>query len=190
MVVDEEVAATIRGQSYAQVATFVASCAERMVQVFAGLCGDDPARSSDVDFVVHVVGDLWKPGIPGGSFQSYVETLEGFQELEPSDEEIVGVAGIYAFYSVLALRYASLYRSSTDSEDALKCAHACLTAMGQLDHNIPGVEFFAQEAGSQRRAISGPPLEDLNSGHLSQLRESDRTVGLERLMAIRSRLTG
>ncbi|WP_158707508.1 hypothetical protein [Streptomyces sp. NRRL F-2799] len=119
-----------------------------------------------------------------------METLEGFQELEPSDEEIVGVAGIYAFYSILALRYASLYRSSAESEDALKCAHACLTAMGQLDQNLTGAEFFAQEAESQRRAISERPLDDLNSGHLSQLRECDRTVGRERLVAIQSRLVG
>lgn len=190
MVVDEAVAAMIRRQSYAQAATFVASCAERMVQVFTGLCGDNPARSDDVDFVIRAVGDLWDPGISGDSFRGYVDTLEGFQELQPSDEEIVEVAGIYAFYSVLALRYASLYRSSADSEDALKCAHACLTAMGQLDQNLPGGEFFAQEAESQRRAISEPPLEDVNAGHLSRLRECDRTVGRERLVAIESRLAG
>lgn len=190
MVVNEAVAATIRGHSYAQVATFVASCAERMVQIFTGLCGDDPARSVDVDFVVHAVEDLWKPEVPSESFRGHMETLEGFQELETSDEQVVEVAGIYTFYSILALRYATLYRSSANSEDALKCAHACLTAMGQLDQNLPGVTFFTQEAECQRRAISESPLEDSNASHLSRLRECDRTVGRERLVAIQSRLAG
>ncbi|GAA1936989.1 hypothetical protein GCM10009716_49160 [Streptomyces sodiiphilus] len=188
MVVDEAVAAAIRGQSYVQVSAFVASCAERMVQIFTGLCGGDPTRSSDVDFAVHAAGDLWESGIPSASFRSHVETLEGFQELKPSDEDIVEVSEIYAFYAVLALRYASLYRSSSDSEDALKCAHACLSAMGQLDQNLPGAKFFAQEAESQLHALSAPPLENLNSGNLSQLRERDRAVGRERLAAIQSRL--
>ncbi len=119
-----------------------------------------------------------------------METLEGFQELETSDEEVVEVAGIYTFYSILTLRYATLYRSSANSEDALKCAHACLTAMGQLDQNLPGVTFFTQEAECQRRAISEFPLEDSNASHLSRLRECDRTVGRERLVAIQSRLAG
>ncbi|MET9295666.1 hypothetical protein [Streptomyces sp. NPDC003077] len=188
MVVDEMVAAVVRRQSQGQVATFVASCAERMVQIFTGLCGGDPARSRDVDFVVHVVGDLWEYGIPVDSFRSYVEILEGFQELESSGDEIIEVAGIYSFYSILVLRYAALYRSSTDAENALKCAHACLTAMGQLDQNRPGGQFFVQEAESQRRAISAPPLGGVNSGLLSQLREHDRTAGQERLAAIQDRL--
>ena len=188
MVVDEAVAATLREQSQDQVATFVASCAERMVQVFTGLHGDDPARSGDADFIVRVVEDLWNPGIPAESFQRYVVSLEGFQELEPSDEEIVEVGGIYSFYSVLALRYAALYRSNVDTEDALKCAHAGLTSMGQLDQNLPGAEFFAREAESQRRAISAPPLGVLGAGLISQLREGDRTASRERLVAIKSRL--
>ncbi|MFD5292427.1 hypothetical protein ACFWJV_30075 [Streptomyces rochei] len=190
MVVDEAVAAAIRGQSSAQVATFVASCAERMVQVFTGLCGDDPARSGDVDFVVRAVGELWNPEGTADVFLGYVDTLERFKELDSSDEEIVEVARIYKFYSILALYYAIRYRSRANYEDALKCAHACLTAMGQLDQNLPKAEFFAQEALSQRRVISEPPLEGSNTGHLSQLRECDRTVGQERLAAIQSRLAG
>ncbi|MEU1304805.1 hypothetical protein [Streptomyces shenzhenensis] len=188
MVVDEAVAATLREHSQGQVATFVASCAERMMQVFTGLCGDDPARSSDADFIVRVVEDLWNPEIPAYRFREYVDSLEGFQELEPSDEEIVGVAEIYSFYSVLALRYAALYRSNIDTEDALKCAHACLTSMGQLDQNLPSAEFFTQEAESQRRAISAPALGALSANLLSQLREGDRLASRERLAAIKSRL--
>lgn len=186
MVVDEAVAATVRGQSQAQVATFVASCAERMVQIFTGLSGDDPARNGDVDVVIRLVEDLWDPAISATAFQDYVMALEGFRELASSDEEIVDVVGTYSFYSVLVLRYAALYRSSADAEDALKCAHASLTAMGQLDQNLPGAEFFTQEAEFQLRVSS---LGDRVAGLVQRLRDSDRAVSQERLVAIKGRLT-
>ena len=149
MVVDEAVAATIRRQSQAQVATFVASCAERMAQVFTGLSGDDPARYGDADIVVRLVEELWNPAIPPVDFRDYVTSLEGFREFEPSDDVIVDVAGIFTFCAVLVLRYAALYRFSANVEDALECAHVSLTAMGLLDQNIQGAEFFAQEAELQ-----------------------------------------
>ncbi|MFF7262168.1 hypothetical protein ACFZCL_18045 [Streptomyces sp. NPDC008159] len=186
MVVDDAVAATIRGQSQAQVATFVASCAERMAQVFTGLSGDDPARNGDADVVIRLVEDLWNPAISAAAFRDYVTSLEGFQELEPSDEEIVDVAGIYSFYSVLVLRYAALYRSSADVEDALKCAHASLTAMGQLDRNLRGAEFFAQEAELQQHVSS---LGDRGADPVQRLRDGDRAVSQQRLVAIQGRLT-
>ncbi|MEU9992458.1 hypothetical protein AB0E10_37770 [Streptomyces sp. NPDC048045] len=187
MVVDEAVAATLRGQSQTQVAAFVAGCAERMAQVFTGLCGADPARNGDSDVVVQLLENLWDPEIPADSFRASVESLEGFLELEPSDEEIIDVAGIYSFYSVLAMRYAALYRSSGDVEDALKCAHSCLTAMGQLDQNLSGATLFAQEAEYQQRTASTPPLDALRSDLLLQLRQGDRIISRERLLAIQSR---
>ncbi|MFF7387103.1 hypothetical protein ACFZAE_01360 [Streptomyces scabiei] len=186
MVVAEAVAAAIRGQSQAQVATFVASCAERMAQVFTGLSGDDPARNGDADVVIRLVEDLWNPAISSAKFQDYVTSLEGFQQLEPSDEEIIDVVGIYTFYSVLVLRYAALYRSSADVEDALKCAHASLTAMGQLDQNLQGAEFLAQEAELQQHASS---LSDRDADPIQRLRGNDRAVSQERLVAIQGRLT-
>ena len=186
MVVDEAVAAAIRRQSQDQIATFVASCAERMAQVFTGLSADDPARNGDADAVIRIVGDLWSPAISSAAFRDYVTSLEGFRELEPSDEEIVDVAGIYTFYSVLVLRYAVLYRSGADVEDALKCAHASLTAMGQLDQNLRGAEFLAQEAELQRHVSS---LSDRDADFIQRLRDHDRAVSQERLAAIKSRMT-
>ncbi|MFF3453710.1 hypothetical protein ACFYXH_05130 [Streptomyces sp. NPDC002730] len=59
MVVDEAVAAALRVQPQAHVEAFVASCAERMAQVFTGLRGDDLARSGDVDVVIRLLDDLW-----------------------------------------------------------------------------------------------------------------------------------
>lgn len=184
MVVDEAVAATVRGQSQAQVATFVASCAERMAQIFTGLSGDDPARDDDADVVIRLVADLWDPAISAATFRDYVTILESFQELEPPDEEIVDTAGIYSFYSVLVLRYAALYRASADAEDALHCAHVSLTAMGQLDQNLPGAEFFTQETELQLYVSS---LDDRVADPV--LRDNDQAVSRERLVAIQGRLT-
>lgn len=186
MVVEEAVAVAIRGQSRTQVATFVASCAERMAQVFTGLSGEDPARSGDVDAVIRLVGDLWDPTTPTTAFRAHVTSLEGFQEFEPSDEEIVDVVDIYNFYSVLVLRYAALYRSTGDVEVALKCAHASLTAMGTLDNNLRNPRFFAQEVELQKHVSSIPAL---TAESLQRLRDEDRAVSRERLMAIRSRLS-
>ncbi|MEV6382709.1 hypothetical protein AB0M31_25295 [Streptomyces sp. NPDC051773] len=188
MVVDEAVAATLRGAVQTQVAVFVASCAERMGQVFTGLSGSDRSRGSDVELFIQLLGDLWSAETSAARFRDYVASLEGFRELEPSDEEIVDVAGIYSFYSVLVLRYAALYRSGGDVEDALKCAHACLTAMGQLDQNLPGVDFFAQEAEFQQNSASPALSGARDSGPVSRLRERDQAVSRERLKAIQARL--
>jgi hypothetical protein len=186
VVVDEAVADAIRGQSQAQVATFVASCAERMAQVFTGLSGDDPARNGDADVVIQLVDDLWNPAISSAAFQDYVTSLDGFRELEPSDEEIVDAVGIYTFYSVLVLRYAALYRSSVNVGDALKCAHASLTAMGQLDQNLQSAVFLAQEAELQQYVSS---VSDRTADPIQRLRDNDRAVSQERLVAIQGRLT-
>ncbi|MFI6825121.1 hypothetical protein ACIBJE_29860 [Micromonospora sp. NPDC050187] len=188
MVVDDAVALALRGRSRTEVATFVASCAERMVQIFTGLCGDVSGRAGDMDVVVRLMEDLWNQEVPAESFRMAVSSLEGFQELEPSDEEIAEIADIYSFYSILALRYASLYRCAFDVEDALKCAHSCLTSMAQLDQNLAGADFFAQEVGCQRRAVSETYLTSLSGNVVAQLRESDRAIGRERVAAILSRL--
>ncbi|MFF5981430.1 hypothetical protein ACFY78_21525 [Streptomyces olindensis] len=185
---DETVAVSLKGQSQHHVAIFVASCAERMVQLFTGLLGADSRRISDVDTVVRLQGMLWDMDAPADSFQAHVTSLDGFQELLPSDEEISDVVGIYSFYSVLSLRYAALYRASGQVEDALKCAHACLTGMGQLDQNLPESLHFAHEGDLQQQTVFMPQLEATNSAVLSRLKERDRAVGRKRLEAIRNRM--
>ncbi|WP_200308613.1 hypothetical protein [Streptomyces adelaidensis] len=187
MVVDEAVATALREQSQAQVGVFVAGCAERMAQVFIGLRSDDPERGGDVDTVVLLLEELWSAEAPQQQFQEYVDSLSGFPELdEASDEEIIDAGEIYSFYAVLGMRYAALYRSSGDAETALKCAHSCLTAMGQLDQNIPVATFFAQEAECQQRVISSYPLGEVDE--IAQLRNADQVISRERLEALKERL--
>jgi hypothetical protein len=188
VVVDEAVATVLQEQSQAQVGAFVAGCAERMVQVFAGLRSDEPARGSDVDMAIRLLEDLWNAEVPQQKFQGWVEFMSEFPELdESSDEEIIDAGEIYSFYAVLALRYAALYRSSGDAETALRCAHACLTAMGQLDQNIPVAAFFAQEAECQQRVISSYPLTEVDE--IAQLRNADQVVSRERLTALQERFS-
>ncbi|WP_447007296.1 hypothetical protein ACRAKI_12865 [Saccharothrix isguenensis] len=129
------------------------------------------------------------PEIPKAPFRGYATFLEDYQELQPSDEEMVDVSRMYSFYVVLVLRYAALCRFTVDVEYALKCAHACLTAMGQLDRNISDASFFSQEVELQWYATSVSLSEDRSKGALSQLRDGDRLVARERLAAIQRRFS-
>ncbi|RBQ20018.1 hypothetical protein DP939_09305 [Spongiactinospora rosea] len=156
-----------------------------MVQIFTGLREGDPARNDDLDLVVQLMTDLWDSQIPARAFRKHAASLEGFQELEPSEEPATKTAEIFSFYSVLVLRYAALYRAGAGAEEALRCAHSCLTAMGQLDQNLPTADFFSQEADSQVRSAPWPALDESGSQALSQLRETDRVAGRERLAAVR-----
>ncbi|MFE8986858.1 hypothetical protein ACFYMI_03400 [Streptomyces collinus] len=188
MVVDEAVAAALRARTQSQVGVFVAGCAERMVQLFTGLAGPDPTRISDVDTVVRLQEDLWNLDTPVEHFRRYLDCLESFQELLPSDEEITDVEGIYSFYSVLTLRYAALYRLSHQLDDALTCAHACLTAVGQLDQNIQEPAHFTREVEFQRQAVLTPLAEAPSPSSVSRCRARDQDAGRTRLEDVRSRL--
>ncbi|MFJ9826251.1 hypothetical protein ACIRSU_18045 [Streptomyces sp. NPDC101160] len=175
----------LRGGDPGRLATFVASCTERMAQLFTGLRGGDPSRAEDVELYLEVLEELWSPDLAGNVFAARIEALQEFAELQPSEEGLVAVVDIYAFYGVLCMRYAVLCRATGDAENAVRCAHACLTAMGQLDRNISQASFFEGEHEYQRRmmldAVAG------FGSHL-QLRNSDRDVSRERLLAVNSRL--
>ncbi|MFC8076719.1 hypothetical protein ACFUN8_14435 [Streptomyces sp. NPDC057307] len=178
-------AESLRGGKQVRLALFVASCTERMAQLFTGLRGGDDARAEDVDLYLEILDELWNPSLTGSAFAVRVEAVEAFSELQPSEGELLDVADIYAFYGVLCLRYALLCRANGEPEDAVRCAHACLTALGQLDRNILQGAFFESEHESQRRIL----LDDLSSGgSLLRLRENDRDASRERLRAVNSRL--
>ncbi|MCH0570991.1 hypothetical protein I3F60_17300 [Streptomyces sp. MUM 136J] len=185
MVVDEAVAESLRGGKRIRLAVFVASCTERMAQLFTGLRGVDPVRAEDVDLYLTILEELWSLDLPDKAFSTRMEALQGFVELQPSEEELVDVGDIYAFYGVLCMRYAVLYRACGDVEDTVRCAHAALTALGQLDRNIPHSAFFEGEGEFQRRAM----LVDTDTERsLLQLRDDDRAASRERLLAVNSRL--
>lgn len=185
MVVDAAVAESLRGSERVRIAAFVASCTERMAQLFTGLRGGDDGRAADVNLYLEILDELWVPSVTGNVFAAHMEALEDFSELQPSEEGLVDVVDIYAFYAVLCMRYAVLFRASGEPEEAVRCAHACLTALGQLDSNIPQGAFSESEHENQRRILR----DDLSSGEsLPWLRKRDRDASRERLLAVNSRL--
>ncbi|MGW6306098.1 hypothetical protein ACWFRQ_28720 [Streptomyces niveus] len=185
MVVDAAVAESLRRSKQVRLDLFVASCTERMAELFTGLRYGDDARAEDVTLYLEILDELWNPSLTGNVFAARVEAVEVLSELQPSEEELLDVADIYAFYAVLCLRYALLTHANGEPEDAVRCAHACLTALGQLDRNIPQDAFFESERESQRRFL----LDGVSSGEsLLRLRKSDRDASRERLLAVNSRL--
>ena len=184
MVVDPAVVELLGAAELSKVSIFVASCTERMAQLFTGLRGGDESRSEDVDFYLATLDDLWILGGSNDDFVARSEVLKEFVELEPSEEGLTDLSDIYSFYSVLCLRYAILFRVSGEVEYAMKCAHASLTALGQLDRNAVGTSFFEGESEYQRQLFDGDTAE---SGVTLRLRGRDRQIGLERYSAILSR---
>lgn len=185
MVVDAAVAEFLRRSERITLAVFVASCAERMAQLFTGLRGGEASRFEDVDLYLEILEELWDPDLSGSVFAARLEVLEEFIELQPSEEGLASVVDIYSFYGVLCMRYAVLCRANGEAEDAVRCAHASLTALGQLDQNIPQGAFFEGEREYQHRIM----LDDATSvAPLMQRRKVDRHEGRERLLAVNSRL--
>jgi hypothetical protein len=180
MVVAVDVSDALLAGEPARAAVFVASCAERMAQLFTGLRGNDPGRAADVELYLKYLNDLWAVDLPGETFDGRAAVLEGFPELVPSEEGLTEDADIDAFSAVLCVRYAVLFRATGDPQQAVQCAHASLTSMGLADQNLPGSDLFSAEQEYQRRTISSSYDEE----SLSRLREEDRAIGLERLITI------
>ncbi|MGW6981769.1 hypothetical protein ACWGE1_20375 [Streptomyces sp. NPDC054932] len=156
--VEGAVAEALRAGDGETVRLYAAACAERAVPLFIGLRAGMPDRKADLDLCVESVRGLWYAdrALPDAAERARV--LEGFPELRSREdgESITDVAGTYAFFGVLVLRYALLANASADADHALSCGHAALTAMGLLDQNLAaGGRFRAQEEALQARSVSG-----------------------------------
>ncbi|MGK4597675.1 hypothetical protein [Amycolatopsis sp. w19] len=178
--------AALQGQSRSQVNAFVAGCAERMSQIFTGIRGEDRSRVEDVELFLRILDDLWDFDASQELFNEHLNLLDEFPEISSADE-VVDVAEIYCFYSVLSLRYAVLSRAGGGVDSALECAHIGLTAMGQLDQNLAGAEYFVQEGEGQSREAGVSLRKGIEQGEIEGLRNLNREIGRERLMAILSR---
>lgn len=153
--VEEAVTETLRGGGSETVHLYVAACAERMAPLFVGLQAGAAGREADLDFYVESLRDLWHADRPLSDAAERIRVLERFPELQPRDEEITDVAGTYAFFAALVLRYALLANGSGSADDAVSCGHVALTAMGMLDQNVAGAGFRAQEQRLQFLSVSG-----------------------------------
>ncbi|MEV6237829.1 hypothetical protein [Lentzea sp. NPDC051838] len=123
ILVNDDVVAELRAGDPARAAVFTASCAERLVQLFTGLRGDDPARAGDVEILLDVLDELWDATLPGSVFASRAERLERFVEIVRADngEELTTAVDAYAFHSVLAVLHAAGYRDGRLGRGCLVC---------------------------------------------------------------------
>lgn len=188
MVVGDAVADALRSSGVECVNIFVASCAERMVQLFSGLRGDDPTRGDDVDFLLRLQKDLWDQELAPQRLNSSVNKLDGFEELQPADEEeeLVDSADIFSFYAVLVVRYAVMCRATGDREYAMRCAHVCLTAMDQVD--VADASFMTEEHRRQEHVVALFAQKVVDLEQVSRLRARDQEIGRNRLIAVRDQL--
>ncbi|MFI9781413.1 hypothetical protein ACIHCV_43590 [Streptomyces sp. NPDC051956] len=179
MLVEEAVAEALRDGGREAIRLYVSSCTERMAPLFVGLRAGEPGREADLDFYAESVRDLWYVDRPLSDAAERVRLLERFPELQPDEEGITDVAGTYAFFAVLCLRYALLAHGSGSADDAVSCGHAALTAMGMLDQNAAGASLHAEEQQLQSLSLSGDA---------SDLWDASVTAGRERFRAVLGRL--
>ncbi|WP_432841104.1 hypothetical protein [Dactylosporangium sp. CA-092794] len=187
MVVDEGTVRALREGSGQLARIFAASCAERLVQVFCAARATDLSRADDIAYVVETLEDLWDLKRPTGTFDDRREHLLSFPELQPNEMGFTQVADIYSFYGCLVLMYATKCAAAGgDPEAAVSCAHASLTAMGQLDQNVAGATFFSEEKSRQEATIDrfgkGAPV--------ARIRDDDRIAAQELVTAIQDRISG
>ncbi|MDO0914310.1 hypothetical protein QQM39_26815 [Streptomyces sp. DT2A-34] len=153
MLVEAGVVAALQAGSGDVVRIYAAGCVERMAQIFTGLRAGAPERGVDVDLFVDTLQRLWDLDDTLDDFPERVERLESFPEMQPAETGHIAVGDIYAFYSVLALRYATICVGSESVADAERCGHAVLTAMGELEQNVAGSNFYQEEYDWQRQSI-------------------------------------
>lgn len=177
--VDPTVAKALRAGGGEAIRPYVAACAERMAPLFIGLRANAPGREPDLDLYAESVRGLWYADRPLADAAGRVRLLERFPELQPNEEGITDVAGTYAFFGVLTLRYALLANGSGHADEAVSCGHAALTSMGMLDQNVAGAGFFAEEHRLQSHSLSGDA---------SDLWHTNVTAGRERFRAVVGRL--
>ncbi|WP_236244142.1 hypothetical protein [Streptomyces sp. CC210A] len=158
---------------------YAAACAERMAPLFVGLRAGAPGREADLDFCAESIRDLWQADRPLANAAEGVRQLERFPELQPNEEGITDVAGTYAFFAALCLRYALLAHGTGSADDAVSCGHVALTAMGMLDQNVAGAGFLAEEQRLQVLSLRGDA---------SGLWDASVTAGRQRFRAVLGRL--
>ncbi len=181
MLVEETVAEELQTGGAEAIRLYVAACAERMAPLFIGLQAGEAGREADLDFYVASVGDLWGTDRPLSDAAGRARLLERFPELQSTEDGITDIAGTYAFFACLVLRYALLANGSGNADHAVSCGHAALTAMGMLDQNIQRAVFSADEHQLQALSVSGNAV---------GLWEASVAAGRERLRAVLSRNGG
>ena len=182
----ESVAERLLRQSDSQtLRVFAASCAERLLPVFGTLRAGDPGRADDIALLVDTLEELWGQSVASALLASQLEKISALRELQPTEVGLRLVADIYAFYAVLVFMHAAETASNNDRQAAAECAHASLTAMGQLDANVPGSAFYEEELNRQSAVL------EMLKGRvtIATMRAEDQSIARRRVAAIVARLS-
>ncbi|MDK1343918.1 hypothetical protein QNO09_11480 [Streptomyces sp. 378] len=177
----------MQNASPSQIRTFVASCAERMAQLFTGVVGMDATRSLDVESAIDCLDLLWKPQSQA-SWGEKVEKLGALPELV-GEEEPSGLLA-YAYDAAATLYYAAKYRETGSIVDAVSCSnHALNSAEFVSEELADGVDRYEIELGNQRADIASVCGSDDPGDHdlLQFMRERAREQARARLVELTSR---
>jgi len=133
--------------SPSQMRIFVASCTERMAQLFTGLVGVSTDRSQDIELVIRCMDLLWQSQ-SRISWGEMVEIFSSFPELA-GDEEPPGLLA-YAYDAAATLYYAAKYRESEDLACVISCSNHALNSAEYISEELgDGVDRYEMELRNQ-----------------------------------------
>lgn len=154
----------VESADYDKVDAFVASCAERVRQVFTGLVADDAKRDGDLDRVVRITDALWEVG-RGSSWDGDLRFLEGLPEIQKSGSTDGKLAVLHSVAMVIFC--AVRYRSYRNPEDAIRCSIFALNSSSLIsDYREVEFDIRSLENNYQRSDVSSlsqvDALEEVN----------------------------
>ncbi|EGX55929.1 hypothetical protein SZN_30407 [Streptomyces zinciresistens K42] len=133
--------------SSGQMRIFVASCAERMAQLFTGLVGTNTERSQDVELAIRCMDLLWQSQ-PQISWDEIAESFSSLPELA-GDEEPPGLLA-YAYDAAATLYYAAKYRKTGNLVDVASCSNHALNSAEYISEELDdGVDRYEIELRNQ-----------------------------------------
>jgi hypothetical protein len=138
--------------SSGQVRIFVASCTERMAQLFTGLVGADTGRSQDVELAIRCLDLLWQSQ-PQISWSEIADRFSSMPELA-GDEEPPGLLA-YAYDAAATLYYAAKYRETGNLVDVTSCSNHALNSAEYISEELDdGVDRYEIELRNQEADIA------------------------------------
>jgi hypothetical protein len=130
-----------------QMRMFLASCVERMAQLFIGIVGRDPDRRVDVDLAVSCLDGMWDLG----SNAQWSDVSRSFSQMSEiaGDEEPSGISA-YAYDAAACIYYGAEFCSRLDVQDIRHCANHALNSAGFVSELIgDGIDREEIEFGLQ-----------------------------------------
>lgn len=150
--IDAKIREFSEGASSGRMWIFVASCAERMAQLFTGLVGANPERSQDVELVIHCMDLLWQSQ-PQTSWDQIADNFSSLPELA-GDEEPPGLLA-YAYDAAATLYYAARYRETGNLVDVTSCSNHALNSAEYISEELAdGVDRYEIELQKQLADIA------------------------------------